>query len=78
MNTMWVLTCEVNAYYQEGEYFVAAFMDKPSKDSLRDVLKWYGDATDPLLDHVLAGGGRIDSENLWFFLNEVEEGHRYF
>lgn len=78
MNTMWILTCEVNEYNQEGEYFVAAFLDKPSKDALRYVLKWYGDATDSLLDHVLEGGGRIDSENLWFFLREVGEGRRYF
>ena len=78
MKTMWILTCEVNENYQEGDHFVAAFLDKPSKDALRDVLKWYGDATDALLDHYLAGGGHLELGNLWFFLNEVEEGRRYF
>lgn len=75
---MWILTCEVDGYDQRGKYFVAAFLEKPSKDALRDVLKWYGDATDALLDHVLAGGGRLDSDNLWYFLKEVEEGRGYF
>lgn len=36
---MWILLREHNEYDQYGEYFVAAWKEKPSEDTLYDLLK---------------------------------------
>lgn len=64
---VWILTEEFNDYDQYGEYFRAVFSSKPNRKQLlaHEVPK-------DRLEHVLAGGGRIEPENSWFFLREVE------
>jgi hypothetical protein len=51
---MWVLTREINQYEQDGEYYVQAFLDKPSEQELSEFVpkgseKWV----------CSGGGGRI-------------------
>ncbi len=65
MKSAWILTKEINEYYQDGEYFVAVFAEKPE----RQVLTAAGVPTDRLR-HVLKGGGRVGTEDEWFHLRE--------
>lgn len=62
---VWVLTREVNAYDQHGEYFVDVWGRKPTPAELMDrgVLEFE-------VEHVLAGGGRYKNEDEWFHLNQ--------
>lgn len=41
---MWVLTREYNNYDQHGEYFVAAFKEKPTFAQMKVVLDDYTDS----------------------------------
>lgn len=85
---MWIITREINQYDQDGEYFFAAFNDKPDseqlcqlfyKRSLKDLIENYKDKDNAIkfIVHILNGGGRQRKENEWFFLNEVKEGEEY-
>lgn len=72
-NTIWLLTREVNEYGQEGEYFVAAFSEHPTKEQLyaAGVPNWdFG--TGGYLEHVRRGGGRARNEDEWFNLTEYD------
>lgn len=78
---MWILTREVNAYDQEGEYFVAAFLHKPTYADLVEVFKQIDKdkvrarfENREFLEHLLRGGGRRDVEWEWYFLKEYSEG----
>ena len=75
---IWVLTTEVNAYDQYGEYFVCVFASKPTFHEVKAaVLKDSKYIDKSILDVtcgnlVRNGGGRIDDEDCWYFLREVE------
>ena len=67
---MWVLTREINQYEQDGEYYVQAFLDKPSEKELSEFVPTRS------VGWVLSGGGRQNSpytglDNEWFYLREV-------
>jgi hypothetical protein len=67
---MWVLTREINQYEQDGEYYVQAFLEKPSEQELSEFVPKGSEAW------VHSGGGRQDSpyrglDNEWFHLREV-------
>jgi hypothetical protein len=64
---VWILTKEYNDYDQYGEYFVAVFGNKPTHQQLTEA----GVQT-RRLRHTLNGGGRVDFENEWYFLREVD------
>lgn len=64
---VWILTREINQYDQDGEYFVAVFSGKPHHSQLMGC-----GVTQDRLRHVLAGGGRVKTENEWFYLRECE------
>ena len=65
---VWVLTREENQYDQYGEYFEAVFSQKPDAEQLEN----YTDCP-VIAQHVLAsGGGRISTENTWYFLREID------
>lgn len=49
---------------------VHAWVDKPTKEQLYEVLEKYSDQN--RTDHVYEGGGRIYPEYQWYYLNEVE------
>jgi hypothetical protein len=65
--TVWILTREENQYDQYGEYFVAVYANKPTKEQLRKV-RVYEHALDWVLDN---GGGRKDIEDTWWYLTEM-------
>lgn len=65
MSSVFVLTREINEYDQEGSYFVAVFGTKPTRKQLEKV-----NVPPQFVDHVLRGGGRIDIEDEWFYLEE--------
>lgn len=78
----WVLTKEVNAYDQEGEYFVAIWEKKPT---LEQLAKHFGHTPEAdysgsvmkavaFLMHVEKGGGRQGVEDEWFILKHVKYG----
>ncbi len=69
---MWIVTEEYNAYYQYGEYFVAAYIGKPSFVQLKDLIG----ASDTIVGKLTRGGGRQQTENHWYYLREVEIGQR--
>lgn len=62
--TVWVLTKEVNAYDQYGEYFVDLFPARPTYLALTA-------AGVPVnrVRHVMNGGGRKGIEDEWFHLH---------
>ena len=74
--TIWIVTTEYNEYDQYGEYFVACFLEKPSKSELKELLKneYISDIT---IDYLFDGGGRQDVENQWWYLEEVKVGENY-
>jgi len=65
MKSVWILTCEYNDYDQYGEYFLDVFDSLPSTDELL-----INDIPTTQLKHVLAGGGRKDGEDQWWYLRE--------
>ena len=69
--TLWVLTSHINDYDQHGDYFEAAWIEKPTSDEL---LPFVGKDE---VAHVLNGGGRKDGEDFWWFLVEIEAGKQY-
>jgi hypothetical protein len=64
---IWILTQEYNDYDQYGEYFIKAFLTKPTHQELTEL-----GVVRNRLRHTLNGGGRVDHENVWFYLREVE------
>ena len=63
---IFILTREINEYRQDGEYFVAAFKEKPTADQL-----FMNGVEEKSIKHVLTGGGRTKAmENEWFHLRE--------
>jgi predicted nucleic acid-binding protein len=74
-NTVWVLTREINEYYQDGKYFVAVFATWPSIQELAQVLTNHTPRNlmeaVVLLEHIRAGGGRQKTEDIWFNLDEI-------
>lgn len=63
--TVWILTSEYNDYDQHGAYFEAVFLNKPTHQQLTE-----SGVPQTRLRHVLNGGGRVQDESKWFFLNE--------
>ena len=68
MSTVFVLTREINQYDQDGEYFVAVFAKKPTREQLLA----HG-VSEKYVEHTLMFGGRsADYEYEWFHIREVE------
>jgi hypothetical protein len=57
---IWVLTASYNDYDQHGEYYLKAWMGKPTAEDLIAAGVSPADT-----DHVLAGGGRRGYEEYW-------------
>lgn len=73
--TIWVLTRSFNDYDQHGQYFVAAWTTKPTKEQLQPLTGF----NEKGLDHLLInGGGRIGVEYDWYDLTEWNEGENGF
>lgn len=67
--TVWVLTRAINAYDQDGDYFVGVFSEKPTAEALRAHR-----VPASAIEHVLKGGGREKYEEEWFYLKEILPG----
>ena len=65
---IWILTREINAYDQDGEYFVSAFSQKPTADQIEKICGY----NELGAKHVLNGGGRRGTEDEWYNLKTVE------
>lgn len=79
---MWILTRAINEYDQEGEYFEACFEKEPTLQDLCDFfykcsLEGLGDKDLMFLSHIKQGGGRRNSEDLWYYLTDVKPGEIY-
>jgi hypothetical protein len=70
MKKLWIVTTEINAYDQEGEYFYSVFTEKPTFQQLKKLIG----ADDVTIGRLTRGGGRLGLEHLWYNLHEVEEG----
>jgi len=69
---MYVILEEVNDYDQYGAYFVALYTTRPSSEQLEQIFK-----NANLVEHLLkTGGGRIENEDTWYYLIEIEEGRQ--
>jgi len=67
---MWILTSSYNDYDQHGDYFISAWIDKPSSEDLEKIC-----VVNPVeADHILSGGGRQRYEDKWYNLFQIEEG----
>ena len=66
---MWILTREINEYYQEGEYFVYAFQNKPTFKELKDILSKEDDVA---IEWIMKGGGRLEFEHEWYHLFDMD------
>ncbi len=68
-DTVWVLTEEYNLYDQMGEYFVHAWVSKPTATQLAKHVNQNNEG----INHILNGGGRTERyEHSWYHLKEVE------
>lgn len=69
VSSVWVLTSSYNDYNQHGEYFEHVFLHKPCIQILSDITS----ITDKLyLKHIWYGGGRLNNEDKWYSLEEIE------
>ena len=78
---IWVLSKDYNDYHQYGSYFVAAWLQKPSREQIAELIgASIGASTDAKIDHILAGNGRIDEDESYspclpiFTLSHLNEG----
>ena len=71
---MWIVTGQVNEYDQFGEYFVAAYKEKPNFKQLKKLLN----KDDVTVGKLTRGGGRQNIEDCWYNLRRVEEGKNYW
>jgi hypothetical protein len=74
MKTLWIVTRAINQYDQDGDYFVAAFIEKPSFQELKALLPKESDKT---IGKLTRGGGRQGCEDEWFYLTEIGVGQEY-
>ncbi|MHA1558483.1 MAG: hypothetical protein ACTSXG_01555 [Alphaproteobacteria bacterium] len=72
---MWVVTRKINEYNQDGEYFVAAYTNKPLFQDLKKLLP---DKKDAVIERLTRGGGRQRWEEEWFFLTQVNDGETLY
>lgn len=73
MKKVWIVTSEYNDYDQHGEYFVAVFLLKPTFKELKKTLGLDKITT----QNLTKGGGRQNTENIWYNLKEVKLGVSY-
>lgn len=70
---MWVLTKAYNDYDQYGDYLVSAYNERPTAEQIAKA----AECDLEYANHILGGGGRLNSEGSWFFLTEIRNGEIY-
>lgn len=73
-SNIYVVTKEVNEYDQYGSYFVAVFRSSPSIKKLENLNLGLSFEE---LQHLQEGGGRINTEDQWYWLECVNCGVNY-
>lgn len=71
---MFIVTTEFNDYDQHGEYFVAAYNEKPTFKQLKELIG----ERDIIVGKLTKGGGRHGIEDQWYNLHEVKNGKKLF
>ena len=70
---MWILTKD-SLYYEHGDVFIAAFLEKPSFDQLKEVM----DEADCVINDLLEKGSDYTPyRDNWYYLSEYEPGSKY-
>lgn len=83
---MYIITREENEYDQMGEYFVAAFDNKPTEKQLFDLLassvnyskRYHKKSYESLAKHLVKGGGRKGVNDTWYKLHEITPGKLFY
>lgn len=73
MKNNWILLSEVNDYNQYGKYFIAFYVEKPTKEQIINTIN----CSEEKANHIINGGGRINTENVWYTLYNCHEGINY-
>ena len=73
-SSVWVVTKEVNAYDQFGDYLIGVFIEKPTVTQLQSLLP---ELRTDAATHLERGGGRIKTEDEWYYLTRLEVGKNY-
>lgn len=71
--SMWILTEEYNDYNQHGEYFLTAWLEKPTENQIKEMIsESYGEYSIEVITKKLLsnGGGRIKDQDHWYNLFE--------
>lgn len=72
IESVWILTYEVNQYDQYGEYFERVFFEKPGRASLAQVIGVRPDSEE--ITQLLGKGvSRYGDETAWYYLREYEK-----
>ena len=93
-HNIWILTRSHNDYNQYGEYFVGAFMHRPTKQEIFSIVNppypgcngtkitpQYDPEdknVDEFLTHIINGGGRQRVENDWYELDVFDTNTQQF
>ncbi len=59
---------------QDGNYLIAVYSHRPNKEDLKKLLP---DKNDRVINKLLNGGGRINTEYVWYNLEELVTGTNY-
>ena len=70
---MWIVTIEYNEYNQQGEYFLAAYLEKPTFKQLKKLIG----EDDVTVGKLTRGGERQGEAYTWYNLFEATEGENY-
>lgn len=70
---MYILLREHNDYNQYGDYFCAAFINKPSVEELMHIIN----ESEEYCLQILNGIERKNGEDIWYKLTEYNEGEVY-
>jgi hypothetical protein len=74
MKTLWIVTADYNDDHQYGDYFVAAFIEKPT---FQDLKKTLPDEDNFTINRIINGEGRLGFEPVWYNIIEVKPGKNY-
>lgn len=68
---VWVLTSEVNAYDQYGEYFEDVYKEKPTEDQISDKMGYKKDSKQ-VQNLMNKGSSYVSGANGWYKLKQKE------
>lgn len=72
LTKVWVLTTDIDECGSFGQSFIGWWASKPSRKQIAEMTGQ--DENSEVVTHILKGGGQMDNEYQWWFLDEVKEG----